>query len=884
MMKLGWLKGILRYRGGRLFGAIAGTAVTIALLASVGSYTSYSGATMTKRAIENVPVDWQVQLSPGSDVSMVESAIGKTTGYTDLERVGYADSPGFEASTGGTVQTTGSGKVLGISEKYFKKFPGEIRQLIGATKGVLVAQQTAANLHVQTGDTVTIQRMGLPPVQVKVDGIVDLPGSDSLFQAVGLPAGSAPQAPPDNVILLPDIQWHKFFDSQADVRPDSVRVQLHVRISHNLPADPNEAYQFVQRLKNNLEARIAGSGIVGDNLAAQLAAVREDAFYSKVLFLFLGLPGIVLAVLLTLFITASGSKHRRQEQAVLRIHGASTKQILGLQATEALLVGLGGVLLGLLLTGIIIELIFPSFFSPDKAMVIWVAASSVFGLSLAATALLYPAWRQAHASSAVGVKPVEKRTKPVVLSLYLDIVLLAISAIEFWRTASTGYKVVLAPEGVTAISVNYEAFIAPFFLWIGCILLAVRFSEGALGKGHRFIRRIIHPVSKSLSGIVSSALSRERVFIKRGIILLTLAVSFAVSTSIFNTTYNAQARVDAELTNGSDVTVTGVVPFQPDDGRLAKLKALPGIAGMELMQHRFAYVGNDLQDIYGIDASRITNATNISDAYFDSGDAKATLSALSKQSDGILVSDETVKDFQLQPGDQLNLRMQNAKDRQYHIVPFHFIGVVREFPTAPTDSFLVANKDYISKMTGGNVSEIVLMRASGSPDELAGQVRNALGSFDSKVTDISEVQKTINSSLTSVDLKGLTKIELGFAILLVAGSVGLVLALGLAERKRNFAVLLALGARESQLGGFIWSEALLMLAGGGLMGVLLGVGVAQMLVKVLTGVFDPPPQFLAIPWLYLAVLMITATISTIIAVSVIKKISRRPAVEELRKL
>lgn len=164
MINLKWIKGILKFRGGRLLGAIAGTAVTISLLASLGSYITYSGSTMTKRAISNVPVDWQVQLVPSSDVSMVQTTIGKTTGYTDLQRVGYADCSGFEASTGGTVQTTGAGKVLGISEEYNNKFPSEMRQLIGAIKGVLVAQQTAANLHIQIGDMVTIQRMGLPPV------------------------------------------------------------------------------------------------------------------------------------------------------------------------------------------------------------------------------------------------------------------------------------------------------------------------------------------------------------------------------------------------------------------------------------------------------------------------------------------------------------------------------------------------------------------------------------------------------------------------------------------------------------------------------------------------------------------------------------------------
>jgi putative ABC transport system permease protein len=33
------------------------------------------------------------------------------------------------------------------------------------------------------------------------------------------------------------------------------------------------------------------------------------------------------------------------------------------------------------------------------------------------------------------------------------------------------------------------------------------------------------------------------------------------------------------------------------------------------MQHRFAYVGTDLQDLYGIDPAHIGSATRMSDAY-----------------------------------------------------------------------------------------------------------------------------------------------------------------------------------------------------------------------------------------------------------------------------
>src|SRR2546421_53070 len=97
---------------------------------------------------------------------------------------------------------TGAGVVLGLPDHYRSVFPGVVRSLVGRTDGVLVAQQTAANLGVGLGDTVRVDRSPLPPVGLRVDGIVDLPTADSLFQVVGAPAGAGPSAPPDNVLIV----------------------------------------------------------------------------------------------------------------------------------------------------------------------------------------------------------------------------------------------------------------------------------------------------------------------------------------------------------------------------------------------------------------------------------------------------------------------------------------------------------------------------------------------------------------------------------------------------------------------------------------------------------------------------------------------------------
>jgi putative ABC transport system permease protein len=162
-----WVLGLMRARSGRLLGAIAGVALAVALLVALGVFLRTSTASMTERAVNVVPVDWQVQLLAAADRSAVESAARKAAPVSTAEWVGYADVQGLEATTGGTTQTTGPGKVLGLAPTYVASFPSQVRLLLGSLDGVLVAQQTAANLHVGLGDSVTIHRFAEPDTTVR---------------------------------------------------------------------------------------------------------------------------------------------------------------------------------------------------------------------------------------------------------------------------------------------------------------------------------------------------------------------------------------------------------------------------------------------------------------------------------------------------------------------------------------------------------------------------------------------------------------------------------------------------------------------------------------------------------------------------------------------
>jgi hypothetical protein len=146
--------------------------------------------------------------------------------------------------------------------------------------------------------------------------------------------------------------------------------------------------------------------------------------------------------------------------------------------------------------------------------------------------------------------------------------------------------------------------------------------------------------------------------------------AFAASTAVFNATYKAQSDVDARLTNGADVTVTEppAATVGPEEGD--RLAAVGGVASVEPLQHRYAYVGADLQDLNGVRTSTIVAATKLQDAYFQGGTACDLVRRLDAQSDGILVSSETVRDFQLRPGDTLRLRLQDGRTKQLTEVPF----------------------------------------------------------------------------------------------------------------------------------------------------------------------------------------------------------------------
>jgi putative ABC transport system permease protein len=250
------------------------------------------------------------------------------------------------------------------------------------------------------------------------------------------------------------------------------------------------------------------------------------------------------------------------------------------------------------------------------------------------------------------------------------------------------------------------------------------------------------------------------------------------------------------------------------------------------------------------------------------------MSRLKARPDGILVSKETIADYSLNLGDLLRLRVLDHSTGHFQIVPFHVVGVVQEFPSAPRDSFMVANISYLQAADHGGGPNLVFAKSS-DPTGTASRVAAATQRDGTIVKNINQQARVTGSSITTVDLRGVSRILEAFTILLAAAAMGLFIALGQIERRHEFATMAALGARLREIRAFGWSEAALVLVASVPLAAGLGWLLSEMLIAMLQHIFDPPPDHLAIPWTFLLELVGAALVGTGIAAAIAARSQRK---------
>ena len=881
------LAGLIRSSGRTAIRVIV-LAGAVALLGSMLLFIGHSLRTMTGSAVRSVPLDWQAPVASYLQAEKVAAGVARQPGI--LQASPAATAPFASAARAGAGGTTnaGSGSILAVGPGY-EKHIHTFRLLRGSLRpgAIVLDQQLASTLQAKVGESVTITaRPGAHPQRLPVSGIALVTAPDVVFQPLNPLLGPAPAQPPANAAIMPFATFARNLAKQLPTVASGVAgagavpgaqqgAQWQVQVQVNpkgLGGTPSQAFARAGQIAHRVERSLPGEAQFVDNLSEQLNTAAGDALYAETLYIMLAVPGAIVALGLA-YLAALGTVERdRRDMALLRARGATRQVLVATALAESAAIGLVAGLLGAGAAFGAVSLIVTGGVGLTVARaLITVLACVALAMVGAAAARLSATRTVWQASVREGRSSATRQVKALWQRLYLDLLALALSGLIYWLTASTGFSAVVNPDSNPTLSLSVYMFFAPALLWIGATLLIVRLRGNALAW---VLRRAARGRAGGARGFLLASAGRRGAAINRGLLVVGLLLAFGVNLAIFTSTYDQQASVDAQLTLGADITAVAPPGVASSHELRRRIAAVPGVQATSAVDHAYAYVGPDLQDTFGVDAATIGRATTLRDSYFAGAGTQQTLARLARTPDGILVSKETITDYQLNVGDLLNLRVLDHRSGRFKVVRFHVAGIVQEFPSAPRDSFMVGNLSYLQSADRAGGPNVVFAK-SADPSATARAVAAATRSDGTIVKSIAEQVPQTASSITTVDLHGISNIEEAFTLALAAAAMALFFALEVIERRHEFATMAAVGATQRSIGAFAWSEAALVLAAGVLLAAVLGVLLAAMLVAMLQHVFDPPPDQLAIPWAYLGELAGAAVVSTALGAAITARWLRR---------
>ncbi len=211
-------------------------------------------------------------------------------------------------------------------------------------------------------------------------------------------------------------------------------------------------------------------------------------------------PWVPAAVLVVLLAAPSGGS-LRSDQDLLRARGATGGQVIGLASAEAMVAGVAGGVLGVLLSlagGFLAD--------PGLPVAREIVLLLLAGLLLAAVTVLPPVAREWYFESHQGGPP-------------------------WW-----------SPYGVDFVLLGL-AYFWPVLGWAGGTMVLWRLVELGLRKGKRVIGGALRPLVSGLAGVLALSISWRSALLARSVVLVALAVAFSISAA-FSRDGCSGARVD----------------------------------------------------------------------------------------------------------------------------------------------------------------------------------------------------------------------------------------------------------------------------------------------------------------------------------------------------
>ena len=801
--------------------------------------------------------------------------------------------------------TTGPLRVFGFDESYLSADPsltlveGRYEQGHG-----LLSVEAARALRVGVGDVVHLRVPGLDhPLRVPISGITDLSRARSLFYSRQGQQLEQFDYVPNSLVVGTEVFGSTIVPAFQVVAttPGAVLrsrpiTEVDIRLDRSpLNADPGTALLQTRSVAEAVDAIAQGQDDLVDNISNALQVASADADTAKRLFVFLGLPGALLAAFLTAYAGGVLASALRREQALLRIRGADRRRLLRMHALRTALLAAVGSVLGVGLGLVSAVAVLPAG-ALGSASGLSVGVSALLGASVgfvAAGGALYLAGRGAINREISDERARLASRPPWWHRTWLDVVLLLAVVAVAWHARRSGALVGVAGSVYYGrpVSLRLLPVIVPIGFWIGGVWLLARVIERCLA-GLPLPRS--SPFGPPVRGLLVRSVRRRTWAACRGVIMVGLIVALGTSVVSFGASYDAAKAADARFVLGSDLRVTPSPTstqehppgFAETVGRVPGVQtATPVVYGLSnaLVESE---TNEDAGNLAAVDPAAYPLVAPLADGDFVGQSAAAAMAALQRQPTGVLLGTELADNLDVDTGDSVTvLFARGTKEQQLAEMPV--IGLFQRLPGFPQGANLLVDlRQQLALIPSTDADFFLAATTDTRPGTLAEAVaglRAGPGTTDALQIDTRDtVLDKDQSSLAALNIRGLIALDRAYALAMAAAAVAVFVFGLLLQRRREYVTLRAQGMRTGRVRGLLVAEAGLVGVLGIGVGLLVGLGMASFLVSVLTPLFVLRPEVVT-PVLdvgaLIALVLVTSFLSSLAATSLV---SRLPMTELLR--
>ncbi|HWK26742.1 MAG TPA: FtsX-like permease family protein [Solirubrobacter sp.] len=649
---------------------------------------------------------------------------------------------------------------------------------------VAIDRGTAKKYGFKVGDTVTVTSHE-PAKQYKVSGIATLDGKDNLAGARLV------------VMTLPEAQrmtGHDGYDS------------ISVSTGHN---DPDQ-------VKAALKKELGPDFLVrtGKEAAKEQAQDLSDAlgFIRTALLVFAGVALLVGGFLIFNTFTVTVAQ-RTKEFALLRVLGASRRQVLRSVLLETLIVGLVASILGVLV-GIALA---PALAAMLKAFGIDLGTT---GLVIAPGTIVTGIIVGVLATMISGFVPARRATRVEPITAMRDSATPGIGHLRRRRIIGS-----IALMGCGLLALFYGLFggidstsAAASLLGLGALLMMFGFAFLAPLLVRPLARAIGAPLARmqGLTGVLAreNAIRQpQRTAVTAAALMVGLAL--VVLVTVF------AAGIRASVDNAIDKQVTASVMVMAQDGfspvpvgaaeTVAKVDGVRDVSPVRFSTGILKGDGDATTPVTGVDPATVGSVLKLD---WEKGDAQTLRSLTDQQA---LVDGNWAKSKKVGVGDTLDFTTPAGKHVSYEIA-----GVFKN-QAGLTSSVILTGA---SLAASWNSTDLAFVAAAGDPGvkpaELAKRADVALKAFpQTDALTIKEFKDKQNQSING--LLGLVFALLSLSVIVALLGIVNTLALSVHERTRELGMLRAVGMSRRQVRRMVRSESVITAGIGAVLGTVLGL-------------------------------------------------------------